>query len=195
MTKLFDGYVTEVTEVLQKTVITSENGVKIERNEALALITDKIKRIKDEGKTFFFVGNGASCSMAEHMSHDFFQNAGINTRTCAETSHITAVSNDLSFEDVFAYKIERVLKEGDALITISSSGNSPNIIKAIEAAKNNGAFVITLSGMKEDNKSRSMGDLNFYVPAMTYGLAESAHAVILHAVLDCFLDKYGGGRH
>ena len=81
------------------------------------------------------------------------------------------------------------------LVTISSSGNSPNIIKAIEAGKKKGAYVITFSGMKEDNKSRQLGDLNFYVPLDTYGLVESAHAVILHAALDCFLEKYEGGMH
>ena len=81
------------------------------------------------------------------------------------------------------------------LITISSSGNSPNIIKAINTARELGVFIVTLSGKKEDNQSRRLGDLNFYVPLDTYGLVESAHAVLLHCWLDMYLDKYKGGRH
>lgn len=191
----FDRYINEVHSVLEQIVITGENGAEIERNEAFEQIAVMLRQIKEADGSVFFAGNGASCSMAEHMSHDFFQNAGINTRTCAETSHITAISNDSSFDEVFAFKIRRVLKRGDMLVTISSSGSSPNIIRAIEAARENGALVITLSGMKEGNKSRKMGDFNIYVPGRTYGLAESAHATILHALLDCFLDKYEGGRH
>lgn len=144
---------------------------------------------------FFFCGNGASATMAEHMSHDCFQNADFMTETCAETSSITAISNDISYEDVFAYRIGKKLSDKDMLITISSSGNSPNIIKAIKTAKELGAYVVTLSGKKEDNKSRGLGDLNFYVPLETYGMVESAHAVLLHCWLDMYLDKYKGGRH
>ena len=133
--------------------------------------------------------------MAEHLSHDSFQNADFLTETCSETSHITAISNDVSYEDVFAYRINKMLKEKDMLITISSSGNSPNVIKAIETAHKKGVFVVTISGKGADNRSRQMGDLNFYVPLDTYGLVESAHAVLLHCWLDMYLDKYMGGRH
>ena len=142
--------------------------------------------IKQQG-VFFFCGNGASATMAEHMSHDCFQNADFLTQTCSETAHITAISNDISYEDVFSYKIHKTLKEKDMLITISSSGNSPNIIKAIKTAKQLGAYVVTLSGKKEDNESRKLGDINFYVPLKTYGMVESAHAVLLHCWLDMYL--------
>ena len=129
------------------------------------------------------------------MSHDCFQNADFLTETCSETSHITAISNDVSYEDVFSYRISKMLGEKDMLITISSSGNSPNVVKAIKTARELGVFIVTVSGKKEDNQSRQMGDLNFYVPLETYGMVESAHAVLLHCWLDMYLDKYMGGRH
>ena len=151
-------------------------------------------RDKEKG-VIFFCGNGASATMAEHMSHDWFQNAEVNTITCAETAHITAISNDLSYEEVFSYRINRILSDKDILVTISSSGNSPNIVKALEVGKRKGAYCITFSGKGSDNRSRKMGDLNFYVPLDAYGLVESAHAVILHAALDNFLEKYMGGKH
>ena len=189
-------YIKQVSDGLACTKVTDGNGQDMSFNEGLELWAVQARRVQQETDgLLFFCGNGASATMAEHMSHDWFQNAVVNTQTCAETSHITAISNDLTYEDVFAYRINRILSDRDILVTISSSGNSPNVVKAIEAARGRGSFIITLSGKGTDNKSRKMGDLNFYVPLQTYGLVESAHAVLLHGALDYFLDKYMGGKH
>lgn len=191
-----EEYVQDVFAGIKKTIITNQAGDEISIQEAMDLWSKTVKSVRDEKKgLIFFCGNGASATMAEHMSHDWFQNAEVNTTTCAETAHITAISNDLSFEDVFSYRINRILSDRDILVTISSSGNSPNIVKALEAGRKRGAYCITFSGKDTDNKSRRMGDLNFYVPLSTYGLVESAHAVILHAALDNYLEKYMGGKH
>lgn len=187
-------YFKEVYDGLQKTIVTL-NGKEVSLAEGVEKWIDRARKVQENGSLMFFCGNGASATMAEHMSHDWFQNGKVNTYTVSETSHITAISNDVSYADVFAYRIERILKESDILVTISSSGNSPNVIRAIEEAKKKGSFVVTVSGKGADNKSRQMGDLCFYVPLDTYGLVESSHAVLLHAVLDEFLEKYMGGRH
>ena len=165
-------------------------------DESLHIWAERVDdiRLKHHG-LIFFCGNGASASMAEHMSHDWFQNALVNTTTCAEVSHITAISNDLGYEEVFSYRIKRILSEKDMLVGISSSGNSANIVNAIVAAREKGAFIVTVSGMKDDNRIRSMGDLNFYVPLAHYGEVESAHAILLHSALDYYLDNFLGGRH
>jgi len=191
----FIGYVEDVAEFLRHMESTDKNGTVIDNERALEMFIDKSKEIRDGSGIFFFAGNGASASMAEHLSHDCFQNADFMTMTVSETAHMTAISNDLSYEDVFAYRIGKALSSKDALITISSSGNSPNIIKAIDTAREKGMFIATLSGMKPDNKSRQRGDINFFVPAPTYGMVESAHATLLHCWLDLFMDKYTGGRH
>lgn len=196
MNNYFQNYIDSINGGIFTMQATTCNGDILAPQTILQLWCEHAKKVRDElnGLTFF-CGNGASATMAEHMSHDWFQNAKMNTYTCSETSHITAISNDLSYEDVFSYRIERILSKKDILVTISSSGNSPNIIKALKTAKEKGAYCITLSGMKADNRSRSLGDLNFYVPLDYYGLVESAHAVILHAALDCFLETYMGGKH
>ena len=196
MNTYFQDYVSNLTNKIKFMEVTKNSGNLLNKEDAINLWCERAKKTRDElhGLTFF-CGNGASASMAEHMSHDWFQNAKMNTYTCSEVSHITAIGNDLSYEDVFAYRIERILSEKDILVTISSSGNSPNIVKALEAGRAKGAYCITLSGMKPDNRSRALGDLNFYVPLDYYGLVESAHAVILHAALDCFLETYMGGKH
>lgn len=189
------NYFDDIKEALNQLIATDGNGNVLDTDEALEKWVDVCEEKRKERGMFFFCGNGASATMAEHMSHDCFQNADFLTQTCSETSHITAISNDVSYEDVFAYRIGKMLKETDMLITISSSGNSPNVIKAIKTAKELGVFVVTVSGKKEDNQSRRLGDLNFYVPLETYGMVESAHAVLLHCWLDMYLDKYKGGRH
>ena len=188
-------YFKDIHDGLKAMKVTDGNGEEISADAALEQWVDICEEKRKKEGVFFFCGNGASATMAEHMSHDCFQNADFLTETVSETSHITAISNDVSYEDVFAYRIKKMLKEKDMLITISSSGNSPNIVKAIETAKQLGIFTVTVSGMKEDNRSRAMGDLNFWVPLRTYGMVESAHAVLLHCWLDMYLDKYKGGRH
>lgn len=192
----YDEYLNELQNGIQRLIVTDQNGRSMTAQEAIDLWSIRAKKVRDELKgLIFFCGNGASATMAEHMSHDWFQNAEINTTTCAETAHITAISNDFSYDDVFSYRICRVLSERDILVTISSSGNSSNIIKALEAGKKKGAYCITFSGKGDDNKLRKLGNINFYVPLNTYGLVESAHAILLHTALDNFLEKYMGGKH
>lgn len=192
----FTEYVNDISFAMQKMVVTDGQGNVLNIDSALEQWADKAEEIREKTKgMLFFCGNGASATMAEHMSHDWFQNAKVNTYTVSETAHLTAISNDVSYEDVFSYRIERVCSEKDMLITISSSGNSPNVVKAIKTARDKGSFIITVSGKNGDNVSRKSGDLNFYVPLETYGMVESAHAVLLHAALDLYLDKYMGGRH
>ena len=191
-----EAYFELIRNGLEQAVVTNRSGKELTLDEGMLLWADRAYALRDwKTGLVFFCGNGASASMAEHMSHDWFQNAHINTLTCAEVSHITAISNDIGYEEVYSFRVKRVLSEKDMLVGISSSGNSPNIVNAVQAANDNGAFTITVSGMKPDNKIRSMGQLNFYVPLNTYGEVESAHAVLLHTALDYYLDKYLKGRH
>lgn len=190
------NYVKNISEGLLNIAATNEDGKGFEINDALFFWVEKTKYLRDVDDGFiFFAGNGASATMAEHMAHDCLKTASLKTLTCSETAHITAIGNDLSYENVFSFKINRMLTRKDMLVTISSSGNSQNIIKAIEAAKEKNSFVVTVSGMSPDNKSRSIGNLNFYVPLSKYGMIEAAHAALLHAWLDMFLDMYMGGKN
>ncbi len=137
--------------------------------------------------TLFMVGNGASATMASHMSLDVTKNGGLKAQAFNDIASLTAIGNDLGYDEVFAFPLSKYASAGDVLLTISSSGNSPNVIRAIEAAHEKGMKVITLSAMKPENRSRAMGDLNFYVPSETYGLTECAHQMLLHWWLDMFM--------
>jgi D-sedoheptulose 7-phosphate isomerase len=189
------SYIGEVEGGLRGASAADASGRPLGVDAALNAWAERARQAHDVRGTLFFCGNGASATMAEHMSHDCFQNAGLLTYTVSETAHITAISNDISYEQVFAYRIARMCGDTDMLIAISSSGKSPNIAKAVEAARAKGMFVVTVSGMSPGNDLRKSGDLNFHVALGTYGLVESAHAVLLHCWLDLYLEKYKGGRH
>ena len=140
--------------------------------------------IRKQKRTIFLIGNGASASMASHVAADLAKNGHVHTEVFSDLSLITAIANDLSYDDVFAEPLRRRMKSGDMLVAISSSGNSLNVIKAAEEAQKLDGVVVTLSAMKEGNSLAAKGDINFYLPATTYGLAETCHAAILHHWID-----------
>jgi D-sedoheptulose 7-phosphate isomerase len=140
--------------------------------------------LRHEKRRLFLIGNGASASMASHISADLSKNARLSAEVFSDLSLITAIANDLSYEEVFAEPLRRRMVARDMLVAISSSGNSPNIVRAVKEAKGLGGMVVTISAMGEDNAIRQLGHLNLYVPAPTYGLAETAHAAILHHWVD-----------
>jgi D-sedoheptulose 7-phosphate isomerase len=145
------------------------------------------------GRCLYFIGNGASAMMAGHMATDFTKNCRIRAWTFNEASLLTATGNDVAFDQVFALPLERHATPGDLVISISSSGESPNVIRALETTRRLSIRSVTLSGKRPDNRSRALGDLNFYVPAQRYGWVETAHQLVLHYWLDQYLNRYGQG--
>jgi len=144
----------------------------------------RTQNVRKSNNTIFFVGNGASASMACHMAADVAKNGRIKTQVFTDVSLITAIANDISYDEVFAEPVRLQMQEKDMIIAISSSGNSKNIIRACEESRNKNGQIVTLSAMKRDNPLQSIGDLNIYIPAQTYGWAESGHAAILHYWMD-----------
>lgn len=169
------------------TLCAIDDGYRLWREKTFAL--------REQDKTVFLAGNGASASMASHFSADLANNARVRAEVFTDQSRITAIGNDIGFEHVFAEPIKRYSRVGDMFVAISSSGNSPNIIAAAKAALASGVFVVTLSGFREDNALRCLGMLNFYVSGSCYGLVESCHAVILHHWLDSLLGNYPPDVH
>lgn len=181
----YNNFIAKISNVLTDMVVT--NGqITVKQEDGLDKWVAITHEAKQSCKNFYFVGNGASAAMAAHMSADAAKNGELKAQCFNESSFMTAIGNDIDYKEVFAYPLSRFANEGDVLITISSSGNSPNIIRAIEVAREKNMKVITLSGMKEENKSRAMGDLNFWIPSKSYGIVESTHQCLLH----CWLDKY-----
>lgn len=137
----------------------------------------------------FFVGNGASASISSHFAADFSKTAEHATFCFNDGAHLTCVSNDIGFENVFWMPIEQHGVLGDVLFAISSSGQSKNILAAVNAAKSKRMNVVTLSGFRPDNPLRSLGTVNFYVPSNVYGVVETVHTAILHSILDEYMER------
>lgn len=139
----------------------------------------------------FFIGNGGSSAIASHMTADFMKNGGMKTCSLYDNAVITCMGNDYGYEYIFSKPLEWLLREGDLLVAISSSGNSPNIINAIQAAKQKHATVVTFTGFEPDNQVRKMGNVNVYVPCVKYGIVESIHNMMLQQLVDMLADTEG----
>ncbi len=164
---------------------TTVNGdVPVDCDQAFELWCDSTEDVRLAERVIYLMGNGASASMASHFAADLAKNADLHTQVFTDISLITAVANDMSYEMVFLAPLRRRLKPGDMVVAISSSGNSPNVIKAAEFAVSREATLVTLTAMLPTNALRQLGTLNFWLPANTYGMAETGHAAILHYWMD-----------
>ena len=150
---------------------------------------DTIKGIlikhRETRNRIYFLGNGASAAFSNHMALDFSKNGKILSRSLSDSALLTALANDYTYENAMLefLKIEGV-NEDDLVITISSSGNSPNIVSALNYCKKNNIKSLALSGLKKDNKSISIANYSIYVPMKTYGMVECIHQIFLHLILD-----------
>lgn len=141
----------------------------------------------ESGNKIIFIGNGASAAIASHISTDFWKNGGIRGIAFNDSSLLTCVSNDYGYSHVFEKPIEMFADRGDVLVAISSSGKSENIIRGTYSARTKEMFIITLSGFESDNPLSWSGDVNFFVPAKSYGLIEIIHHSICHCILDTII--------
>ncbi len=140
------------------------------------------KSMRTFGKVFF-IGNGGSAAIASHMSIDWLNKGRFEAISLTDPAALTCIANDYGYRDVFERPLMRHFGKHDILFAISSSGESENIIAAAMSASRVGT-VITLSGFESDNRLRQLGVVNFYVPSKSYGIVETAHLAILHALLD-----------
>ena len=159
-------------------------GTPLSLSTALEWSIARTQDTKSNGAKILFVGNGGSAAIASHMAIDYTRNGGFSALAFNDGAALTCFSNDLGYEQVFAQQVELHGRAGDLLVAISSSGNSANIVNAVEAARTGGVDVLTLSGFAPDNRLRGLGDVNIYVPNSLYGFVEIAHLAVCHAILD-----------
>lgn len=156
----------------------------LDHDPGFRLWLDFALEVRRNNHYLFLIGNGASSSMASHFATDITKNGKIKTHVFTDSSLLSAVGNDYCFSELYSRPLEWYGGAGDMLVAISSSGNSENILQACWQARSQGLRIVTLSAMKPDNRLRKLGDINFYLAAATYGMAESGHAVILHHWMD-----------
>ncbi len=179
-------------KVVEDMEVRDEAGGGLDPEGAFDRLFRKALDARQRNATIFLIGNGASSSMAGHVGADLAKNGHLRTWAFNDPSLLTAIGNDDGYENVFSTPLRRLGGAGDMLIAISSSGSSPNIIKACATAHEMRMDLVTFSAMRPDNPLRKLGSLNFYVPATTYGHAESAHAALLHYWVDLHVDEQTG---
>jgi D-sedoheptulose 7-phosphate isomerase len=193
MIERWDEYVATIAGGLRDMRVTDAAGAAVAADEAFGRWVDLTRETHDRGGSVFIVGNGGSAGMASHLATDACKNARLRALAFNDPAMLTATGNDLGFDQVFSLPLERLARAGDLLVSISSSGNSPNIVRALDAARQLGVAAVTLSGLRPDNRSRALGRLNFYVPLARYGWVESAHQIVVHHWLDEYMARYCGG--
>ena len=153
--------------------------------ENVSKFIELILETRENNKTIFFIGNGGSASTASHFVNDIslgsrqFEKPFRAISLCDNQAVITAIGNDDGYENIFLQQLQTQAKAGDVLVAISASGNSPNIIKAINWAKDNDLTTVGLSAF-DGGMLAKLSNLNIHVPTKIgeYGPAEDLHMVI-----------------
>ena len=180
-------YLETLARLIREVSVTDAAGKQKTLSDGVAAFATQGHAAHSSGNKLIFVGNGASASMASHYASDFTKNGGIRSLALSDHAMLTALANDIGNDAIFAEQIGFYAQPGDILVAISSSGGSPNIMKAVERARDMNCAVITFSGFAANNPLRLSGDLNFYVAGDEYGFVETAHAALLHAIIDLSL--------
>tara|TARA_Y100000992_G_scaffold292079_1_gene249171 strand:- start:291 stop:875 length:585 start_codon:yes stop_codon:yes gene_type:complete len=184
--KFTDVYLSEIKSILSKI------DVGVIKN-----IVDSLKKTIDKKSKVYVMGNGGSSATASHMANDL--GTGLKRRKILNlnisslvdnTPIVTALANDIGFENIFYMQIKDFLNKDDVIIAISCSGNSPNVIKAVDYAKDLGCTIIGLTGFN-GGKLKDLSDINFHVdtPEGEYGLVEDVHMILNHIIFSYFVQK------
>ncbi|KKK67931.1 hypothetical protein LCGC14_2949130, partial [marine sediment metagenome] len=128
------------------------------------------------------IGDGAA--MSAHFVEDLIKLRDVRAMAFDSAPLLTCLGNDVGFDRVYEFPV-KLFANGGALFAVSSSGQSDDILRAGRAASRRQCAVVTLSGFTDANPLRRAGNVNFYVPCEAYGLVETAHAALLHCILDC----------
>jgi phosphoheptose isomerase len=140
------------------------------------------------GAAVFSCGNGGSAAISNHLQCDHLKGIRVATdlapRVVSLSTNIeilTAIANDMGYEDVFTYQLQSQARAGDVLIAVSSSGRSPNIVRALIWARDNGLRTIALTGFSGGD-AKAVAEVAIHVDATNYGIVEDVHQAVMHAL-------------
>jgi D-sedoheptulose 7-phosphate isomerase len=166
--------------------------------DAVGRAMEALEGAHAEGRRVFVVGNGGSAATASHMANDLVwglaQLGKPGFRAMALSDNvplITAIANDRSYAEVFAKQLEALADPGDVVVAISGSGNSPNVVRAVEVARERGMKTIGFLGMG-GGKLGKMVDIPIIVPSTDYGPIEDVHMMLDHLLIAYFRECVKG---
>ena len=155
---------------------------------ALSAAADILLAASQKHAHIFACGNGGSAAIANHLACDCMKGVQAGTALkprvhslSANVALISAIANDIGVEEMFSYQLRTVAQPGDVLVAISSSGASPNILRALETAASLGVKTVAFTGFDGGEASR-IADVSIHVPAANYGVAEDLHQSLMHVI-------------
>lgn len=166
-------------------------------SEPFARLADACSRSLEAGGKILFFGNGGSAADAQHLAAELVVRYRINGRALAalalttDTSTLTACANDFSYDDIFARQVEALMRPEDVAIGITTSGNSPNVLKALEAARAIGGIAAGLTG-RDGGKMVGLADPLVVVPSMVTARIQEMHILIGHTLCDVLEQRHRG---
>ncbi len=164
---------------------------------SVAAVIETLAAVRDAGGTIFVAGNGGSAATASHFALDLQKTARVNgdaaraVSLCDSIGLVTAWANDESFERVFAEQLAALARAGDALVVISVSGSSPNLMAALRYAREKGLVTVGLLG-KDGGAARALVDCAVVVASDNYGWVESTHLALEHLITYALLERRVG---
>ena len=185
-----ENYISEEIETLKRLDVNS-------LNDAVRLLVET----KDRNGTIYVFGNGGSSATASHFQNDF--NKGVSEHILRKFNFlclndniptIMAVANDIGFEEIFRFQLDGHIKPGDICIAISGSGNSKNVINAVEYAKSKGNKVIGLTGFN-GGRLKALSDVSLHVPVNSMQITEDIHMFFDHLMMSVLYKKLCGIDH
>jgi D-sedoheptulose 7-phosphate isomerase len=165
----------------------------------LEALSEVIEGAYRSGRFVFIIGNGGSGANASHLCedlakctlHDLENQRRLRVLSLTDNAPwLMAVANDISYQNIFLEQLRNLASPGDVLLAISGSGNSPNILKAVEWANANGLATVGITGF-DGGKLRAMAHHRLHMPVHDMGIAESLHQVAFHWVIDDLYRRFG----
>lgn len=181
-------------------ILETETLQKLDVNAIDAAMQLLMEAYNNKKKIYIF-GNGGSSATASHFQNDF--NKGISEYleakfnfTCLNDNVATlmAIANDIGFEEVFRFQLKNKLEEGDLIMAISGSGNSKNVINAVEYAKEQGNKIIGLTGYN-GGKLKELSDVSLHADIMSMQVTEDIHMIFDHMIMSIFYKTLCGKEH
>jgi D-sedoheptulose 7-phosphate isomerase len=157
--------------------------------EKLCLLSDCLWDALQSKKQVFLCGNGGSAANAIHIANDFLYGVNKSSHAAikahaltANQSILTCLANDISYEEIFSYQLEALAQKDDILIALSGSGNSPNIIKALETAKNIGMRTFAILGY-DGGSCLAIAEESIYIPIDDMQISEDMQLIVGHMIM------------
>lgn len=181
---------TRIHEIIEASIAVKQQILNDETLQQTVLqITDAVVASFESGQKVMFCGNGGSAADAQHLAAEFSGRFYKNRRALpsdalhCNSSYLTAVANDYSYDDIYSRLVDGTMEKGDVLIGISTSGNSPNIVKAFETARSKGITTVGFTGAS-GGKMKELSDFLLNIPSTDTPRIQESHIMLGHIICE-----------